>query len=193
MLDVDPIARFRASFARATESEIFDPARAALATASADGAPSVRFVLVKEFAADGFVFYTNTHSQKAREIAENPRAALSFHWSSIGEQVRITGAVQRVDDARADRYFASRPLGSQWGAWASDQSAEIPSRESLAAQLRAVEVRYADGPVPRPPHWTGFLVAPERIEFWLDRRDRMHERDLYVRVGEGYARSLLSP
>jgi pyridoxamine 5'-phosphate oxidase len=194
MHEDDPIERFRAAYAQALESEIFDAARAALATAGADGAPSVRFVLVKEFDARGFVFYTHAHSQKGREIAENPRAALSFHWSSTGEQVRVCGAVTEVEPAQADRYFASRPRGSQLGAWASlVQSAPIASRDELSAALRAAEARFGDGPIARPPHWSGYCVAPERIEFWPDRRDRLHERTLYVHGAAGWTRTILSP
>lgn len=190
----DPIERFRAAYAQALESEILDAARAALATASADGAPSVRFVLVKEFDARGFVFYTHKQSQKGHEIADNPRAALSFHWSSTGEQVRISGAVTEVDASEADRYFASRPRGSQLGAWASRvQSAAIASRDELEAALRAAEARFGEGPIPRPPYWSGYRVAPERLEFWRDRRDRLHERTLYVRDAAGWTRSILSP
>lgn len=194
MHEHDPIARFREAYERALAGEIFDAARAALATASAAGEPSVRFVLVKAFDARGFVFYTHELSQKGREIAENPRAALSFHWASTGEQVRVSGATSRVDGHEADRYFASRPRGSQLGAWAStQQSAEIASRAELEAALHAAELRFGEGPVPRPPHWTGFRIAPERVEFWRDRPDRLHERELYVRHAAGWHRTRLSP
>jgi pyridoxamine 5'-phosphate oxidase len=194
MEEDDPIERFRVAHAQALESEIFDASRAALATASADGTPSVRFVLVKEFDAQGFVFYTHTQSQKGREIAENPRGALSFHWSTTGEQVRISGAVVEVEPDQADRYFASRPRGSQLGAWASlRQSAPIATRTELSEALRAAEARFGAGPIPRPPYWSGYRVAPERIEFWRDRRDRLHERTLYVRDRAGWSRTSLSP
>lgn len=193
MQERDPIERFREAFERASVSESFDASRAALATADARGRPSVRFVLVKHFDARGFVFYTHEESRKGREIADNPYAALSFHWESVGEQVRIEGPVKRVSDAEADAYFESRPRGSQVGAWASAQSQTIASRAELERRVEEIAARYGDGKIPRPPTWGGFRIAPTAIEFWYNRDDRLHDRVLYVRAGEGYVRSLLSP
>ncbi len=189
----DPIERFRASFARATVSESFEASRAALATADAQARPSVRFVLVKDFDARGFVFYTHEHSRKGRELSENPWAALSFHWSTIGEQVRVEGGVERVSAAEADAYFATRPRGSQLGAWAGVQSRPIPSRAELERRVAELAERYAGGDIPRPPAWGGFRLVARTLEFWYDREDRLHDRILYVREGAGYQRSLLSP
>lgn len=189
----DPIARFQESFDRARTAESFDATRAALATSSHEGVPSVRFVLVKQWDARGFVFYTNVESRKGRELRENPRAALAFHWASIGEQVRVEGPVAPVTAAEADAYFAERPRGSQLGAWASRQSAIIASRAALEASLREVELRFDGGEVPRPPFWSGFRVDPTQIEFWSDRPDRLHDRALYTRHADGWRCERLSP
>jgi len=193
MQERDPIERFREAFERASACESFDASRAALATADARGRPSVRFVLVKDFDARGFVFYTHEESRKGREMADNPYAALSFHWASVGEQVRVEGPVKRVSDAEADAYFESRPRGSQIGAWASAQSQTIASRAELEQRVAEIAARYGDGKIPRPSTWGGFRIAPTAIEFWYNRDDRLHDRVLYVRAGEGYVRSLLSP
>jgi len=192
MNERDPIERFREAFERALASETFDASRCALATADAQGRPSVRFVLVKEFDARGFVFYTNRDSRKGRELAQNPHASLSFHWASIGEQVRVEGPVEHVSDSESDAYFASRPRGSQLGAWASAQSQTIATRADLEASLSQVTQRFP-GVIPRPEHWGGYRIVPRAIEFWYDRSDRLHDRVLFVRRGEAYDRSLLSP
>jgi pyridoxamine 5'-phosphate oxidase len=193
MHDRDPIERFREAFTRALASEPFDAARAALATAGQDARPSVRFVLMKEFDARGFVFYSHAGSRKGREIAQNPSASLAFHWHTIGEQIRIEGQVERVCDAEADAYFATRPRGSQLGAWASAQSLPIASRAELEQRLDEYAQRFGDAQIARPSGWGGFRLVPSAIEFWYDRQDRLHDRVLYVRTGEGYERSLLSP
>jgi pyridoxamine 5'-phosphate oxidase len=189
----DPVAWFRSSFERACQGETFDASRAALATSDRAAHPSVRFVLVKRFDERGFVFYTSFDSRKARELAENPQAALAFHWSSIGEQVRIEGVVSRVSEAESDAYFATRPRGSQLGAWASAQSQPIAERAALVAQLAEVSRRFAAGVVPRPTNWGGFLLVPSAIEFWRDQRDRLHDRFCFTRAGSTWQRSRLQP
>ncbi len=193
MYERDPIERFREAFTRALASEPFDAARGALATADRDARPSVRFVLMKEYDARGFVFYSHDDSRKGREIAVNPQAALSFHWFTTGEQIRIEGKVERVSNEQSDAYFATRPRGSQLGAWASAQSQPIAARSELEQRLRELDQRFGDGAIARPPGWGGFRIVPSTIEFWYDRPDRLHDRILYVRAGEGYERSLLSP
>jgi pyridoxamine 5'-phosphate oxidase len=193
MAMLDPIARFAESYARASASETFDASRAALATSDRAGRPSLRFVLVKRWDARGFSFFTNLESQKARELAQNPHAALAFHWASTGAQIRIEGPVERVSDAEADDYFSSRPRGSQLGAWASAQSAVLASRSELSARLAEVEARFRDRAVERPAFWGGFRLLPERIEFWQDRPDRLHDREVYLRVQVGWQIVLLSP
>ena len=190
----DPFAWFRASFDRAAALESFDTTRAALATVGASGQPSVRYVLVKQVDESGFVFFTNFESRKARELRDNPRAALAFHWASTGEQVRVEGAVVRLDDAASDRYFATRPRGSQLGAWASDQSTPIAGRAELDAKLTRVCERYPEPtPIPRPSHWGGYRIVPSLIEFWHDQRDRMHDRIAFTREGSRWVRTRLQP
>ncbi len=184
-MSADPIARFRDALKRAGETESFDATRAALATADAQGRPSVRFVLVKAQSDRGFVFYTNFNSRKAHDLDRNPRAALAFHWSTTGLQVRVEGPVHRASDEMADAYFASRPRGSQIGAVASPQSSEIESREALLELVAATRSRFGDGPVPRPNDWGGYVLVPNAIEFWMNEDERLHERFLYRRDGDG--------
>lgn len=194
MIASDPIARFRDSYARAHESETFDVARAALATADRAGRPSVRFVLIKRFDPRGFQVFTNLDSRKGREMAENPHAALSFHWSSTGEQVRIEGAVETLPADESDSYFAARPRGHQLGAWASQQSTPIGDRAELVERVEAYAQRFEGQAVPRPPRWGGLLLVPSQIEFWQDRTDRLHDRVLYTRsAGDRWTITLLSP
>ena len=190
---VDPIAAFLRWFAEARQRETSDATAAALATADADGRPAVRMVLVKLVDERGFRFFTNHGSRKARELEENPRAALCFHWPVIARQVRVEGAVEPLPDAESDDYFASRGRDSQVGAWASRQSAPLQSRELLEERCARVAERYADGPVPRPPFWGGYLLVPERIELWSGREHRLHDRQLFRREADGWSVERLYP
>ncbi len=190
---IDPIGRFLGSFARARAGETFDPTCAALATVDLAGQPSVRFVLVRSVDERGFCFFTNFRSRKARDLESSPRASLAYHWASIGEQVRVEGRVERLEDGASDAYFAGRPRGSQIGAWASAQSEPLDSDEALRKRVCALEQRFAGQPVPRPEFWGGYRICPTAIEFWLDRPDRLHERYLYLGGESGWELSRLQP
>ena len=190
----DPLALFDAWFAEAREAEPNDANAMALATATPDGRPSARMVLLKGHGPDGFVFYTNSESRKGEEIRANPQAALLFHWKSLRRQVRIEGSLTEVTAAEADAYFASRHPLSQLGSAASDQSRPLDDRQTYLDRVAALAARYDGQDIPRPPHWTGFRLAPEAIEFWLDRANRLHERRRFVRGSDrGWNSTLLYP
>lgn len=189
----DPIEQFKTWLAEAERSEPNDPNAMALATATPDGIPSVRMVLLKGVDADGFAFYTNLGSRKARELASNPRAALNFHWKSLRRQVCVQGGVTRVNDQEADAYFATRPRVSQIGAWASNQSQPLIGRFELEARVAKYTAKFALAGVPRPPHWSGYRVIPDSIEFWEDRPFRLHMRFLFRRAPDGWAAQEIFP
>ncbi|WP_066648459.1 MULTISPECIES: pyridoxamine 5'-phosphate oxidase [Sphingomonas] len=189
----DPFILFDTWYAEARASEINDSNAMALATSDADGRLGLRMVLLKGHGPDGFVFYTNQQSRKAGDLSANPRAALLFHWKSLRRQIRIEGPVSTVSDAEADAYFATRSRDSRLGAWASDQSRPLDARSTFEARFAEMQARFEGGDVPRPPHWSGYRVTPERIEFWQDREHRLHERRLFTRDGDGWTEGLLYP
>ncbi len=191
----DPIELFKKWFEEAKKSEINDPNALALGTASKDGVPSVRMVLLKSFDENGFVFYTNLNSQKGNEIKENPNATMCFHWKSLLRQIRIVGTLKQVDDKTADEYYNSRSYGSRIGAWASKQSSVLKNRDELITNLEQFKKKFKDKDyVPRPNHWSGWNLKPLSIEFWLDGDNRIHERLKYTFSKNNiWIKSLLSP
>jgi pyridoxamine 5'-phosphate oxidase len=189
----DPFALFTRWYEEARGAEPNDSNAMALATATPDGFPSVRMVLLKGYAPDGFVFYTNGHSRKGREIAANPQVALLFHWKSLRRQIRIEGTLSPVSEAEADAYFHSRARDSQLGAVASDQSAVLDSRETFLARYDEARARFEGGEVERPGHWGGWRVRPLAIEFWHDRPNRLHERRRFEHSADGWGSALLYP
>ena len=189
----DPIEQFKVWLAEAEQNEPNDPNAMALATATPDGIPSARMVLLKGVDADGFAFYTNLGSRKARELASNPRAALTFHWKSLRRQVCVQGSVTQVNDQEADAYFATRPRVSQIGAWASKQSQPLIGRFELEARVAKYTAKFTLGAVPRPPHWSGYRVIPDSIEFWEDRPFRLHMRFMFRRTSDGWAAQEIFP
>jgi pyridoxamine 5'-phosphate oxidase len=189
----DPIALFKEWLAEAERLETVNPTAMAVATADAEGRPSVRMVLLKGADDQGFVFYTNSESQKGLELESNPHASLCFYWKSLLREVRIDGPVTKVSDEEADAYFASRSRGSQIGAWASKQSRPLEGRWELEKNIAAYTARFNIGAVPRPPFWEGYRVFPERIEFWQERQFRLHDRMVYSRIEKGWAGNRLYP
>ena len=192
-LDDDPIRQFERWFEDARTAGILEPNAMSLATAGADGMPDLRTVLLKYFDARGFVFYTNYGSRKARELEDNPRAALLFPWLGLNRQVRIQGPVEKVSKAESLRYFASRPRGSQIGAWVSEQSRAITSRGLLEQKVAEMKRKFAGGEVPLPSFWGGYRVVPERVEFWQGRPSRLHDRFEYLRTDDGWHIQRLQP
>ena len=189
----DPLELFHEWFEAAREAGVVFPETMALATATADGAPSVRMVLLKGVDEHGFIFYTGYGSRKGRELEANPRAALVFYWQPLGRQVRVEGVVERVSAEESAAYFATRPRGSQLAAWASQQSSALESRAQLEERYAELEREYEGRDVPLPSHWGGFRLSPDAIEFWHHRDNRLHERVRYTRAREGWNEELLSP
>lgn len=192
----DPIALFTQYFAEAKalpREQLPEPTAFTLATIGEGGKPSARILLLKDFDKSGFVFYTNLESRKGRELSANRQAAMVFHWAQLERQVRIEGRVAPVTDAEADEYFATRPRGSQIGAWASRQSRSMDRPGDLDARVAEFEKKFEGGNVPRPPHWSGFRLSPETIEFWKGKASRLHDRHLFTREGDGWRVQLLYP
>jgi pyridoxamine 5'-phosphate oxidase len=192
-VDADPLQQFQVWFEQAVQAQLPEPNAMTLATASPDGIPAARIVLLKALDQQGFTFFTNYNSDKGQQLLENPHAALVFLWTELERQVRIVGRVEKTSVKESDGYFYSRPHGSRLGAWASDQSQVIPNREVLEQRLAELKVQYADQEVPRPPHWGGFRVIPHEIEFWQGRSSRLHDRLRYRLINGAWTIDRLSP
>jgi pyridoxamine 5'-phosphate oxidase len=191
--DPDPIVQFRRWFDEVLAADLHEPNAMTLATATPEGRPSARIVLLKGFDERGFVFYTNYEGRKGEELEANPRCALVFYWGELERQVRVEGSASRVPEGESDEYFGSRPRGSRLGAWASEQSRPVDGRDVLEERLRDLEAEYEGREVPRPPFWGGYRVEPYSIEFWQGRENRMHDRLVYRRSGGSWRRERLQP
>jgi pyridoxamine 5'-phosphate oxidase len=191
--DEDPVELFRSWFAQAREAGMLLPEAMTLATATPDGRPSARMVLLKDVADDGFVFFTNYESRKARELESNPHAALVFHWAVLERQVRVEGTVERITTERSEAYFRTRARGSRVGAWASHQSRPLAERRELEERCREVGARWPGDDIPLPPYWGGYRLVPEVVEFWQGRADRLHDRWRWTRAGNGWTVERLYP
>lgn len=189
----DPLSLFHTWYQDAIRGGIYLPESMALGTATPDGKPSVRLVLLKGYDDRGFVFFTNYGSRKAAELEANPQATLVFHWAPLQRQVRLEGTVERISKEDSEAYFHTRPRGSQIGAWASRQSEPLPSRSTLEERVREYQVRFKGDPIPLPPFWGGYRLDPESVEFWQGRADRLHDRIKFIRNGEGWSRLRLYP
>jgi pyridoxamine 5'-phosphate oxidase len=189
----DPVGQFRRWLDAAGEAGVPLPNAMALATAGTDGRPTLRHVLLRGVDEHGFTFFTNRDSRKGRQLADNPYAALVFLWKELDRQVEVDGAIEPTSDEESDAYFSGRPRGAQLGAWASPQSSVIGSREELIARVAEVEQQFSDGDVPRPPHWGGFRLVPDRFEFWQGSEHRLHDRFAYTRIGDGWRVDRLAP
>lgn len=189
----DPFAQFQDWFDDVLRLDLPEPNAVVLATASAEGVPAARVVLLKGVDKDGFLFFTNYQSAKGRDLKENPAASLCFHWQDLRRQVRVQGTIKKAPRKVSESYFRSRPRGSQIGAWASPQSQEVPDRAELDKRVVETEERFASGDVPCPPHWGGYLLKPQTIEFWRHGGDRMHDRVVYERSGRAWAKRRVAP
>jgi pyridoxamine 5'-phosphate oxidase len=192
-VDPDPIVQFHNWFEKVIEADLHEPNAMTLATASREGGPSARIVLLKGYDERGFVFYTNYEGRKARELEANPLCALLFYWGELERQVRVEGRARRIPGEESDAYFSSRPRGSRLGAWASEQSQPVEDRNVLEERVRALEAEYEGREIPRPPFWGGYRVEPEVVEFWQGRENRLHDRIVYRRTGEGWKMERLQP
>jgi pyridoxamine 5'-phosphate oxidase len=191
--EAEPFRRFESLLQQAHDAGLPEPTAMSVATVTPDGKPSVRMILLKGVDERGFVFYTNMNSPKARDLAANPHAALCFFWASLEIQVRVDGPAERLGVEEADAYFASRPRGSQIGAWASRQSEVLADRSELERKIEEFAVEFGDGPIPRPENWSGYRVVPERFEFWFGRPSRLHDRELFTRSANGWSMQRLYP
>ncbi len=191
--DPDPIEQFRRWFAEVEASGLWEPNAMVVSTVDGSGWPAARIVLLKALDERGFVFFTNYDSDKGRDLAAEPRTSLTFFWTELRRQVRVRGVARRLGDAENDAYFATRPRGSQLGAWASPQSQIVPGRDAFEARFAELDARYGDAVIPRPPHWGGFAIEPERIEFWQGRENRLHDRLRYERTDGSWVTVRLAP